>query len=101
MKSPLAQSFVDSLLASVPESSRAAVLLTLHEWQGSTIYVPMQSRAEHRIAVAEKLLLQGMTTADAVTGLRERFGISARQAQRDVLNAKTNVVKACPIDGAK
>lgn len=84
------EAFVADLLAAMP-SPQARLLLAarLARYAGRTVYLPAQSKAERRIRAAQNMLASGdMSDADITNTLHERFGVSVRQAQRDVSAAR-------------
>jgi hypothetical protein len=65
----------------------------LARYAGTTLYLPTESKAKRRQRAARHALGNGVGDSDAAAMLRERYGVSARQASRDVKTAKTKVLE--------
>jgi hypothetical protein len=88
----LADTFQRELIDAAPTpQARLAVISVLAKYAGATLYLPTQPKSTRRVAAARHALGNGMSDADVASILRERYGISSRQAGRDVKAAKTNV----------
>jgi hypothetical protein len=88
MSETQAEAFLRSLLRAMPTAqARMALLLELGKWHGVTIYLPMPSKADRRQRAAEHMLANGAASTDAAAAIKERFGVCARTAQRDVAAA--------------
>lgn len=91
MNTPASKSdaFIQDLLERMPTTqAKLSALTVLAKWAGESIYLPMDSKAERRRRAAQNMLANGMSSANAANALRERFGISARTASRDVSTAR-------------
>ncbi len=93
--------FERSLLEAICDPrSRAAAVAVLERWRGMSIYLPFRPKNSRRQQAAARMLENGMTAADIADTLRQRFGISDRQARRDIAAARPllvpNVKKSCP-----
>jgi hypothetical protein len=93
--------FERDLLTAIPDArSRAAVVAVLERWRGLSIYLPFRPKNSRRQQAAANMLENGMDSADITDALRLRFGISDRQARRDLAAAKAsfvpNVQTICP-----
>lgn len=77
--------FVSHLLSAMPTpESRLRLAAALVRFEGCTIYLARQSGAARRRQAARRMLGNGMSACEAVRVLRERYGVTARTAQRDV-----------------
>lgn len=96
MNSPASKSeaFIQDLLERMPTTqAKLSVLTVLAKWSGESIYLPMDSKAERRRRAAQNMIANGMSPAAAAGALRERFGVSARTAHRDVSAARQMSMK--------
>jgi hypothetical protein len=81
----LGEQFCRRLIDAMPTlQSRTILLMELGRWSGKTIYLPAAKRNKRRVDVARNLLENSMTSAEAALIIHERFGVTMRQAQRDV-----------------
>lgn len=84
----LGERFCRALVDSAPNAqARTLLLMELAKWSGKTIYLPCSKRNKRRIEVAVSLLENERTPAEAALIIHERFGVTMRQAQRDVKTA--------------
>jgi Mor family transcriptional regulator len=91
------EAFQRELIDSMPSPhSKLVAIAVCAKWAGASIYLPAGSKAARRVAAATHALRNGMSPADVTALLRVRYGISARQASRDVRKAKPNVSETCP-----
>jgi hypothetical protein len=91
MTTPASKSdaFIQDLLERMPTTqAKLSALTVLAKWAGESIYLPMDSKSERRRRAAQNMLANGMSSAATVSALRERFGVSARTASRDVSAAR-------------
>jgi len=93
--------FERDLLTAIPDArSRAAVVAVLERWRGLSIYLPFRRKNSRRQQAAANMLENGMPAGDIADALRQRFGISDRQARRDITAARAllvpNVQTSCP-----
>lgn len=87
--------FVQHLLKAMPTpEARLRLAAALVAYEGCTIYLPSGSKADRRRRVAANMLSNGMTGPDAADAIRQRFGVSARTAERDVSFARKMSRKA-------
>lgn len=81
--------FVTDLLDAMPTlHAKMACTTVLYRWQGTTVYIPAESRAERRRRAAGNMLGNGMPTPDVAVAIRDRFNVSQRTAYRDVEMAR-------------
>jgi Mor family transcriptional regulator len=81
--------FIKALVDAMPTpQARLMCLSVLARWAGTSIYLPMESKTQRRRRAAAHMLDSAMSNAEVAEALRERFGISARTAWRDVEKAK-------------
>jgi Mor family transcriptional regulator len=90
--------FVQDLVSAMPSpQARMILIAVLARYEGRSIHLPRTPKAERRQQAASNMLGNHMDTAKIVSALVERFGISDRQAHRDIKaarqNGKTNVIK--------
>jgi hypothetical protein len=83
--------FIDDLLGALPDMARLRAHAVLIRYAGQTVYLPTGSKADRRRQVALNLLKNSQTPAEAAAVIAERFGVTRRQAARDVQFAKKNV----------
>jgi hypothetical protein len=86
----LGERFCRRLIDSMPDPrSRAVLIMELAKWGGKTLYLPAgPKRSARRVSAARNMVGNGMSDAEAALALHERFGISLRQAQRDVESSR-------------
>jgi Mor family transcriptional regulator len=86
----LGERFCRRLIDSIPDArSRAILIMELAKWGGKTLYLPAgPKRSARRVSAARNMLNNGMSVAESALAIHERFGISLRQAQRDVESAR-------------
>ena len=66
--------------------ARMVCISVLARFAGTTLYLPtVEPKAKRRQRAARHALGNGVGDADVAAMLRERFSISARTAQRDVM----------------
>jgi hypothetical protein len=84
----LGEKFCRALLNSLPNpEARTRLLMELAKWSGKTLYIPAVRRNKRRVQVARSLLENDRNAAEAALIIHERFGVTMRQAQRDVKQA--------------
>lgn len=90
----------DLLAATADPFLRAKLISILERWRGVPIYLRSRRKNARRQQAARNMLANGMESADIAAALRARFGISDRQARRDIAAARPllvpNVKKSCP-----
>jgi len=85
----IGQEFVDTLINALPTpEARLRASAVLMQFEGCSLYLPSSNKAARRIQAAARMLDNGMAPPEVATALRERFRITARTAQRDVVNAR-------------
>lgn len=86
----LGEVFCRTLIDAMPDAqARVILVMQLGRFSGKTIYLPAQKKNKRRAEVASSLLKNEMTSAEAALIIHERFGVTMRQAQRDVKQANT------------
>lgn len=81
----LGEIFMRRLIDCMPSpEARMVCVMELGRWQGKTLYIPTEKRGERRRKAALNMLDQGKSPADAALIIHERYGVSLRQAQRDI-----------------
>jgi Mor family transcriptional regulator len=81
----LGEHFCRRLVDAMPTlQAKTACMMELQKWGGKTLYLPAQKRGPRRVTAAANMLANQMTKGDAAQAIHERFGVSMRQAQRDV-----------------
>lgn len=81
----MSRRFVDELVSAAggDEATQRRIELVLRRWAGQQVYLGQVGRDRPR-AAAEQLLRAGVTRADAVDILAQRFGLCARSCRRIV-----------------
>ena len=83
--STLGERFCRALIDSMPTPhARLLCVMELAKWAGTTIYLPAEKPAGRRRNAARNMLTNGMTPAEVAIALRARYGVTIRQAQRDI-----------------
>jgi len=86
----LGEVFCRTLIDAMPDAqARVICVMQLGKWSGKTIYLPAQKKNKRRVEAASSLLENDRTPAEAALIIHERFGVTMRQAQRDVKQANT------------
>lgn len=81
--------FMQALLDAMPTPhARMVAVAVLSRYAGESVYLPVSGKAGRRAQAAANMLANGVAPTDIAHALRERFGISARTAFRDVKLAR-------------
>lgn len=84
----LGEKFCRRLIDAMPTpQARMICTMELSKWAGKTLYLPTTKRGKRRVDAARNLLDNEKSRAEAALIIHERFGITLRQAQRDVKTA--------------
>jgi Mor family transcriptional regulator len=93
------EQFINDILDVMPsQQAKMACVAFLSRWAGKNIYLPQSNKAERRQRAAFNMIAsKEMSNREIASALRERFGVTARTAYRDVKSARKNVSQACLI----
>lgn len=82
--------FEQDLLEAIGDPrSKLAVIKTLERWRGRAIYLAARPRNARRRQAALRMIENGMDPWEIAVALCARFGVSERQARRDIAYART------------
>ncbi|MGA7181406.1 MAG: hypothetical protein WBX11_17725 [Thiobacillaceae bacterium] len=71
--------------------ARVVCVMELQKWSGKTVYFPASKQGERRVGAALNMIRGGMSAADAALAIHERFGVTMRQAYRDIKTARNKI----------
>jgi hypothetical protein len=83
--------FLEQLMDALPDHrARAAAVSVLSSWSGRRLYIPRRDlQGAERVALAQRMLMVGMSTPDVVFALQARLGCGRTCAYELIRRARS------------